>query len=149
MKRNFFIFVILMLFILFLEGYSQSKTDQKEGKWISIFNGKNLDGWTPKVTGYKAGENPLHGFRVENGILKVDYSKFAAFNGRFGHLFYKEKLSSFILHVEYRFIGELLPDAPSYCIRNSGVMVCSQSPESMDVTENWPVSISYRSSGFR
>ncbi len=141
MKRNFFIFVILMLSILFLDGYSQSKTDQKEGKWISIFNGKNLDGWTPKVTGYKAGENPLHGFRVENGILKVDYSKFAAFNGRFGHLFYKEKLSSFILHVEYRFVGELLPDAPSYCIRNSGVMVCSQSPESMDVTENWPVSI--------
>lgn len=113
----------------------------KEAKWIPLFNGKNLDGWIPKVTGYRSGENPLNGFRVENGILKVDYSKFAAFNGRFGHLFYKEKLSSYILHVEYRFVGELLPDAPSYCIRNSGVMVCSQSPESMDITENWPVSI--------
>jgi hypothetical protein len=130
-----------MLSLPFRNGSAQSKTDQNYGKWISIFNGKNLDGWTPKVTGYKAGENPLNGFRVEDGILKVDYSRFSAFNGRFGHLFYKEKLSSFILHVEYRFVGELLPDAPSYCIRNSGVMVCSQSAESMDVTENWPVSI--------
>ena len=46
-----------------------------------------------------------------------------------------------MLHVEYRFVGELLPDAPSYCIRNSGIMLYSQSSESMDVTENWPVSI--------
>ena len=141
MKRNFSILILLILSILATTGHVQSKTNQKDGKWISIFNGKNLDGWTPKVTGYQSGENPLNGFRVEDGILKVDYSKFAAFNGRFGHLFYKDKLSSFILHVEYRFVGELLPDAPSYCIRNSGVMVCSQSPESMDVTENWPVSI--------
>ena len=41
-------------------------------------------------------------FRVENGILRVDYSKFAAFNGRFGHLFYKEKLlrTFFILNID-------------------------------------------------
>jgi len=106
MKRNILILVILMLTIFFRDGYTQSKSNKQDGKWISIFNGKNLDGWTPKVTGYKAGENPLNGFRVEDGILRVDYSKFAAFNGRFGHLFYKQKLSSFILHVEYRFVGE-------------------------------------------
>jgi hypothetical protein len=93
------------------------------------------------VTGYPSGENPLDGFRVEDGILRVDYSRFAAFNGRFGHLFYKEKFSSYILHLEYRFVGELLTDAPGYCIRNSGVMIHSQSPESMDILENWPVSV--------
>ena len=115
--------------------------EQKEGAWISLFNGKNLDGWTPKVTGYKVGENPLDGFRVENGILKVDYSNFVRFNGRFGHLFYKDKLSSYILRVEYRFQGELLPDAPGYCYRNSGVMIHSQSAESQDILQNWPVSL--------
>lgn len=112
-----------------------------DGKWISIFNGKDLDGWTPKVTGYKAGENPLDLFRVENGILEVNYSKYDRFNNRFGHLFYKEKLSSYILHVEYRFHGELLADAPAYCYRNSGVMIHSQSPESMDIKQNWPISV--------
>jgi hypothetical protein len=117
------------------------KPKQKEEKWVSIFNGKDLDGWTPKVTGYKAGENPLDGFRVEDSMIRMDYSKFSRFNGRFGHLFYKDKLSSYILHVEYRFVGELLPDAPAYCYRNSGVMIHSQSAESMDITQNWPVSL--------
>jgi hypothetical protein len=115
--------------------------EQDNGNWISIFNGKNLDGWIPKVTGYKAGENPLDLFTVEDGILKVDYSRYKRFNGRFGHLFYKEKLSSYILRVEYRFHGELLSDAPGYCYRNSGVMIHSQSAKSMDVEQNWPVSI--------
>lgn len=114
---------------------------REDGNWISIFNGRDLDGWIPKVTGYKAGENPLDIFHVENGLLRVDYSKYDKFNGRFGHLFYKEKLSSYIIRVEYRFVGELLPDAPGYCYRNSGVMLHSQSAESMDINQNWPVSI--------
>ena len=131
---------LILVSIIIITSLSSCNSNNEE-QWVSIFNGKNLDGWIPKVTGYKAGENPLNGFRVENGILKADYSNFAAFNGRFGHLFYKEKLSSYQLHVEYRFVGEMLPDAPSYCTRNSGVMIHSQSPESMDVTQNWPVSI--------
>lgn len=132
----------LVIFLFCVQNsFAQDKAEVKDDTWVSIFNGKNLDGWIPKVTGYKSGENPLDGFRVKDGLLKVDYSDFAAFNGRFGHLFYKQKLSSFILHVEYCFTGEMLPDAPRYCLRNSGVMVCSQSPESMDITQNWPVSI--------
>jgi hypothetical protein len=135
---------LLLIFALHLITVQRSfcqNTEDKDGTWISIFNGKNLDGWIPKVTGYKSGENPLQGFKVEDGILKVNYNNFAAFNGRFGHLFYKNKLSSFILHVEYRFVGELMRDAPRYCIRNSGVMIYSQSPQSMDITQNWPVAI--------
>lgn len=135
------ILCFVFLFDFLQTAVCQSKIADKDGQWISIFNGKNLDGWTPKVTGFKAGENPLNGFRVEDGILKVDYSKFAAFNNHFGHLFYKENLSDYILRVEYRFHGELLPDAPGYCYRNSGVMVHSQSPESMDILQNWPVSL--------
>ena len=123
------------------EGNGEKSPPQKQGIWIPVFNRKNLDGWIPKVTGYKAGENPLNLFHVENGILRVDYDKFDRFIGRFGHLFYKDKLSSYILHVEYRFVGELLADAPAYCYRNSGVMIHSQSAESMEITQNWPVSI--------
>jgi len=134
--------VFFLLFSYYSEGQTENNAQvQDGGKWVSIFNGKNLDGWTPKVTGYKAGENPLDLFRVEDGIIKVDYSKYKRFNGRFGHLFYNQKLSSYILHVEYRFHGELLSDAPAYCYRNSGVMIHSQSAESMDIEQNWPVSI--------
>lgn len=148
MKRNITSLVTFFFIFFSFLGYGQIGSEKKnnvqakdDGSWISIFNGKNLDGWIPKVTGYKAGENPLDLFRVENGILKVDYGKFKRFNGRFGHLFYKEKLSSYILRVEYRFHGELLSDAPAYCYRNSGVMIHSQSAESMDIEQNWPVSL--------
>ncbi|MCU0408669.1 MAG: DUF1080 domain-containing protein [Bacteroidales bacterium] len=50
-----------------------------EGEWRSLFNGRNLDGRIPKVTGYEVGLNPLDGIRVENGILKFDYTKFENF----------------------------------------------------------------------
>ena len=148
MKLKITCLATLIFITISFTGYGQNVPGKKNNaqvkddeKWISIFNGKNLNGWIPKVTGYTAGENPLDLFRVENGILKVDYSKYKRFNGRFGHLFYKEKLSSYVLHVEYRFHGELLSDAPAYCYRNSGVMIHSQSAESMDIEQNWPVSL--------
>jgi hypothetical protein len=147
LKNIILSFTILSFFLSQTsEGQSLTKGNgklnkQKDGNWISIFNGKNLDGWLPKVTGYKAGENPLNLFRVENGILRVVYDDYDRFNGRFGHLFYKEKLSSYILRIEYRFVGELLSDAPSYCYRNSGAMIHSQSAGSMEISQNWPVSL--------
>jgi hypothetical protein len=109
--------------------------------WIPLFNGINLDGWIPKVAGYEAGVNALDVFRIENGILRVSYDKYDRFNNRFGHLFYKEPFSEYKLRVEYRFVGEVLPDAPDYCYRNSGVMIQSQSAESMGINQYWPVSI--------
>ena len=33
-------------------------------KWIQLFNGRNLDGWIPKITGYETGENFANTFRV-------------------------------------------------------------------------------------
>ncbi|GEM_PF-884317 len=148
MARQLILLLITALFMLGLKSEAQTTPAKKKPvpvtkskKWVSLFNGKNLEGWIPKVTGYKAGENPHNGFRVEDGLLRVDYRDFKAFNGRFGHLFYKDKFSSYILHMEYRFVGEVFADAPGYCLRNSGVMVHSQSAESMDETENWPVSV--------
>ena len=37
----------------------------KDGEWTSLFNGKDLDGWTPKITGFELGDNHLYTFRVE------------------------------------------------------------------------------------
>jgi hypothetical protein len=140
--------ITTILFLLIGVAVSQPKKvkDVKKAKstekgWIKIFNGKDLKGWTPKVTGYKVGENPLNGIHLQDGMIRFDYSNFEKFDGRFSHLFWKDKLSSYILRVEYRFVGEMLPDAPSYCFRNSGVMIHSQSAESMDIKQNWPVSL--------
>lgn len=113
-----------------------------EGEWIQLFNGKNLDGWTVKIKSYKLGNNYADTFRVEDGILKALYDGYEGrFRGRFGHLFYNETFSHYILRVEYRFAGEQALGAPGWAIRNSGVMIHGQSPESMELKQDFPVSI--------
>jgi Domain of Unknown Function (DUF1080) len=109
--------------------------------WIQLFNGKDLDGWKPKIRGYDAGENIGNTFRVENGVLKVAYDQYSRFDGKFGHLFYKSPYSRYKLHIEYRFVGEQCPGGPSWALRNSGVMIHGQTPESMGKDQEFPVSI--------
>jgi hypothetical protein len=115
--------------------------DEKKGGWISLFNGKDLEGWTPKITGYPAGENYADTFRVEDGVIKVSYAKYPKFDGKFGHLFSNRKFSHYRLRVEYRFVGDQCPGGPSWALRNSGVMIHCQPVETMRVDQEFPVSI--------
>jgi hypothetical protein len=115
--------------------------NSRETEWIPLFNGRNLDGWIPKIKGFPLGENHLDTFRVEDGILKVCYDKYSQFDGKFGHLFYKEKFSHYRLRVEYRFVGEQVKGGPGWAVRNSGVMFHCQPPETMRLDQNFPVSI--------
>lgn len=110
-------------------------------KWIPLFNGRDLEGWTPKIRGYSAGENFGNTFRVEDGLLKVGYDQYDAFDNRFGHLFYKDAFSNYRLRVEYRFTGEQVAGGPGWAVRNSGVMIHSESPESMQRDQDFPASI--------
>jgi hypothetical protein len=88
-------------------------------EWIQLFNGKDLTGWTPKFAKYALGENPFDTVRVENGLLEIRYDKWTTFNGEFGHVFYKDPFSYYVLAAEYRFVGEQVPGGPagSCCIR--------------------------------
>jgi len=119
---------------------ASAQTEAKDG-WIPLFNGKNLDGWTPKITGYESGDNFGNTFRVEDGVLKVSYEKYDKFDGKFGHLFYQEKFSHYRLRAEYRFTGEQCKGGPGWAIRNSGLMLHGQTPETMRKDQEFPVSI--------
>ncbi len=112
-----------------------------EGKWETIFNGKDLTGWTPKIRGCELGENFKNTFRVENGVLKVDYSQYEKWDNRFGHLFYANKYSHYRLRLEYRFTGDQLKGGPGWAFRNSGVMIHSEAPESMEIWQDFPTSL--------
>jgi hypothetical protein len=131
----------LALAAVWLACGAAAAADAKAEKWVSLFNGKDLTGWTPKFTGYAAGENPFHTFRVENGNLAVSYDGYTEFGDRFGHLFYKERLSHYVLALEYRFFGEQVKGGPGYAKLNSGVMVHSQAPESILKEQDWPISV--------
>jgi hypothetical protein len=110
--------------------------------WISLFNGKDLSGWTPKITGHPVGDNFANTFRVEDGILKVSYDGYGGqFKGRYGHLFSDIAYSHYIIRVEYLITGQVLPDAAYWCAFNSGLMIHAQSPQSMTLDQEWPVSM--------
>jgi 3-keto-disaccharide hydrolase len=115
--------------------------DDKSGDWVPLFNGKDLSGWTPKITKYPLGENFADTFRVEDGLLKVKYDKYDQFDGKFGHLFYKDKFSHYVIRIEYRFVGEQCKGGPGWAIRNSGLMFHCQDPKTMRKEQEFPVSI--------
>lgn len=115
--------------------------DDKKADWVPLFNGKNLDGWTPKIRGYDLGENYADTFRVEDGLLKVKYDKYPQFDRKFGHLFYKDKFSHYVARIEYRFVGEQCKGGPDWAFRNSGLMFHCQPPDTMRKDQEFPVSI--------
>lgn len=119
---------------------SADMADQPE-EWISLFNGKNLDGWTVKIAGHPLGENYANTFRVEDGILKCEYDDYEEFGKRYGHLYSNLSYSHYKLRMEYRFEGRQLPDAPGYVDLNSGVMLHSQSPQSVELHQGFPASL--------
>ena len=112
-----------------------------DDRWVSLFNGKDIKDWTVKIHHHDVGDNFGNTFRVEDGIIKVRYDQYDAFNDRFGHLYYNKPFSHYHLKLEYRFTGEWRKDAPSYTIRNSGVMFHSQDPRTMPREQDWPISV--------
>ena len=110
-------------------------------KYRSIFNGKNLDGWTVKIKGHPAGKNFKDTFRVEDGVMKVGYTGYGKFDDRFGHIFYKQKFSHYRIRLEYRFVGDQIQGGPGWAFRNSGIMLHCQDPKTMRVEQDFPVSI--------
>ena len=134
------LFILLVSALLLLACRSQDQIPQV-GKWVSIFNGTDLTGWTPKFAGHELDVNYNNTFRVENGLLKISYDQYENFGNVFGHIFYKDSFSHYRLRLEYRFLGEQVPGGPGWAFRNNGIMVHGQQPESMTKEQNFPVSI--------
>jgi hypothetical protein len=123
-------------------GAQPGNPDASKEDWIVLFNGKDLAGWTPKIAKHELGDNFGGTFRVEDGLLKVRYDKYKTFDGRFGHLFYKEPFSYYRLVVEYRFVGDQAPGHPgAWAFRNSGAMLHSPDPRTMPRDQTFPISI--------
>lgn len=121
---------------------SAARAAESTSEWQPLFNGRDLTGWTPKITGYDAGVNYAETFRVEDGLIKVRYDKYdGEFNNRFGLLFYEKPFSNYELRIEYRFVGDQIAGGPNWALRNSGVMIHGQTPESMLKDQDFVASI--------
>jgi Domain of Unknown Function (DUF1080) len=146
MKPVSFLFASLVL-VLF--GFStHKKVAPKPGpKWVSLFNGKNLEGWQMKISGYPLGENFGNTFRVEDGILSVRYNAYDSFKNRFGAIYYNKKFTNYRLKVEYRFVGQTTPGAPSWGFRDGGIQYHCQPPASLGMNQAFPVCLEYNLHG--
>lgn len=118
-----------------------TKTEENAPEWIPLFNGKDLDDWTVKISKHEPGENYANTFRVEDGVMKVSYDGYEKFDRQYGHIFYKKPFSAYLLRLEYRFTGDQAPEGEGWAWRNSGAMLHGQSPESMPKDQDFPISI--------
>lgn len=116
----------------------------QQGDWIALFNGEDLSGWHIKIKGHALDENYLDTFRVKDNKIIVSYDNYQNFDNKFGHLFYQKPFSSYILKLEYRFVGEQVNGGPDWAYRNNGIMIHSQSPASMAIDQDFPRSIEFQ-----
>ncbi|HKH90961.1 MAG TPA: DUF1080 domain-containing protein [Gemmatimonadaceae bacterium] len=126
-------------------GHASSSTatrDPDRKEWIELFNGRNLDGWTAKIAKHEVGDNYANTFRVADGMIQARYDGYGGnYDAQFGHLYFDRPYSYYLVSHEYRFVGELYPGAPSYTLRNSGLMIHSQDPRTMPRNQNFPISV--------
>ncbi len=133
-------YTLFSLFLIFFSfsGFAQNTSDEA---WESMFNGKDLSKWKPKIRNHVAGDNFANTFRVEDSKIVVRYDGYDKFNEKFGHLFYYKQFNFYRIRLEYRFVGDQANEGPGWATRNSGIMVHGQTPESMGKDQDFPVSI--------
>lgn len=127
--------------IVFLFQQCSPRTAPAKDEWKQLFNGKDLNDWIVKIHKHDVGVNFGNTFRIEDDVIQVRYDAYDDFGDQFGHLYYKVPYSKYHLKLEYRFVGELQKGAPSFTIRNSGVMFHSQDPRTMPKDQDWPISV--------
>lgn len=141
----------LLLFALpfLLQAYSiKPISETKEtGKWVSLFNGKNLTNWIPKIAGYGLAENYGNTFRVENGFLSTRYDQYDSFSNKFGALYFDKPFSNYRLKVEYRFAGDTAKGAPAWGYRDGGIQYHGQPPATLGLDQPFPVCLEYNLHG--
>jgi len=140
---------IITIFYLFLVvchscNDNDGKKETSKEDWESLFNGKDLTGWDIKIKDHPLNENYKNTFRIEDSMIRVVYSDYEKFDNQFGHLYTHKPYSYYKLKLQYRFMGDHLADAPEWADRNSGVMLHSQSAQSVNLNQNFPVSLEFQ-----
>ena len=109
--------------------------------WTNLFNGKDLKDWNIKIAKHDYNDNYANTFRVEGGLIKVNYDGYENFDQQYGHIFYKKPFSYYLLRVTYRFVGDQAKGGEGWATRNSGAMLHCQAPETMLKDQDFPISV--------
>jgi len=140
------LYLLLILACLTSCGTPDTPADTPESQpeaenWTPLFNGKDLSGWDIKIAGKDVNDNFQNTFVWEDDMLRIKYDEYDTFDDLYGHMYYKTPYSRYRLRFDYRFTGEQTPGGASWNVRNSGVMLHSQSAESNEYGQDFPVSV--------
>ncbi|MFT4686637.1 MAG: hypothetical protein ACI92C_001636 [Neolewinella sp.] len=140
------LYLLLILACLTSCGTLDTPADTPESQpeaenWTPLFNGKDLSGWDIKIAGKDVNDNFQNTFVWEDDMLRIKYDEYDTFDDLYGHMYYKTPYSRYRLRFDYRFTGEQTPGGASWNVRNSGVMLHSQSAESNEYGQDFPVSV--------
>ncbi|NBT42736.1 MAG: DUF1080 domain-containing protein [Alphaproteobacteria bacterium] len=133
-------YIVCLLCLLLGIGCQSPNLSEKE-EWISLFNGQDLSNWTIKFAHQDLGVNYRNTFRVQDSMIRIAYDQYDTFDDAYAHLYYKTPYSYYKLRFDYRFTGEQVKGGENWNVRNSGIMLHSQSAESNDFGQFFPVSI--------
>jgi len=136
-----FVGFICLLILLSFSCTKPSGIDSVHEEWVPLFNGTDLTGWDIKIVGQPLNDNYKNTFQVDSGMVRVKYDEYDSFRGKFGHLYYRQPLSYYKVRFQYRFVGRQIPGAPGWGALNSGIMIHSQSAASVELHQNFPVSL--------
>ncbi|GGC10668.1 3-keto-disaccharide hydrolase [Dyadobacter sediminis] len=137
MLRSLKLLSLVLLISIHLQ--AQSKSDKEE--WKSLFNGKDLTGWDIKIAGHKVNDNYKNTFIVEDNMIRVNYKEYEKFTTEYGHMYYHKPYSHYKIRLQYRFTGNQVPGGASWNVRNSGIMLHSQSAASLGLDQDFPISL--------
>ncbi len=133
-------FLFLLILLIFMQGCA-SKNQKSKEELVPLFNGKNLDGWDIKITSRPLNDNYKNTFRIQDSMLRLAYDQYTTFDDKFGHLYYQTPFSYYRLRFQYRFTGNQTPGGADWNVRNSGIMIHSQSAKSVNINQDFPVSV--------
>ncbi len=114
-------------------------------EWHSLFNGKDLSGWTVKINKHPLGENYANTFRVEDGVIKVSYDRYWQVRRTVrAPVLEPGVLEATSCASNTRSPVSAIADSPPWAKLNSGVMIHSQSPMSMGLNQAFPASMEFQ-----
>ena len=94
-----------------------------------------------KIKDHPLGNNYGNTFRIEDGLLTVRYDQYDSFKRQYGHIYYRQPFSWYLLVLEYRFTGEQAKGGEDWAYRNSGAMLHCQPPQTILLEQDFPISL--------
>lgn len=130
------VFVALVVFVLNFPEVGNSA--ENGSNWITLFNGKNLDGWSIQLRDQDKNEDPNHLVQVDHGVLHFYKDAQAGSEQPFGYLATAKEYSSYRLRLEYKW-GEKKFAPRTGSVRDSGLLYHVTATDKV-----WPDSVEYQ-----